>query len=125
MSTIYEQHIIFHSRNTTHFGVLPNANCLGDAHNRSCGDTAMLQLCVENGIVVDAKSKGSGCALSLAAQSILIEHILGKTMTELSHMHVSDMYNLLQIQISPTRSSCALMGYSALRDALKHYEITH
>lgn len=125
MTTIYEQHIILHSRNKTHFGVLPNANCIGNAQNVSCGDKARLQLTIEDGVIVNAKSDASGCALSLAAQSILIENILGKKITDLSTILVSDMYNLLKIQVSPTRSSCALMGYSALKDAIHQYEITH
>lgn len=125
MSTIYEQHIIFHSRNTVHFGNLPEANCIGDAHNISCGDSAKLQLHIQEGVIINAKSSATGCALSLAAQSILIEHILGKHISEVSSMHVGDMYSLLKVHISPTRSSCALMGYSALIDAIKHYEITN
>ena len=47
-------------------------------HNPSCGDDLTLQLNVEDGIIKDAAYTGSGCAISQASASMMIDIIKGE-----------------------------------------------
>lgn len=51
-------------------------------HNPSCGDDLTLQLDVENGVVKDAAYTGSGCAISQASASMMIDIVKGKSVEE-------------------------------------------
>ena len=51
-------------------------------HNPSCGDDLTLQLNVEDGIIKDAAYTGSGCAISQASASMMIDIIKDKSVEE-------------------------------------------
>lgn len=75
---LYQQMILDHSKKPRGFVQNPEGCCL-DAHNPLCGD--QLKLCIEvnDGIVSKITFNGTGCSLSIAAASLLVDQGTGLT----------------------------------------------
>lgn len=115
---IYKQNIIDHYRNPRHFGSLSDATVKADGVNPSCGDMLTLYLRVKEGVVVDVSFEAEGCAISVAAASMLAEKIYGMRLSDTRMLTPGHVYTMLGITISPGRSKCALLAYGALENAL-------
>ena len=101
----------------------------GQGDNPSCGDEGVIcvwsgplpwgragegvEYCIEN-----VKWHGRGCAISQASMSMMSEYIKGKSIKELKLMMPGDVYQMLGIQITPSRVNCALLPYRALENIL-------
>lgn len=86
--------------------------------NRSCGDTVEIDIKLENDKVIDYSFSGSGCAISMAATDMLGELVVGMTRKEVLQIKKEDIYEMLGIEISERRSTCALLSFSALQNKL-------
>ena len=62
---------------------------------------------------------GEGCILSMAAASMLTEHIQGRSLLELKALSDEDMLALVGVELGPVRVKCALLPLRALEAALK------
>lgn len=119
MDDIYLQHILEHYKSPQNKGVLANATHSAQGSNPLCGDDLTIYLTVDNeGKVNKAAFDGDGCAISVAGASMLTEALKGKTRDEVAMMTPGDIYNMLGIQIGPSRVNCALLAYKATNDAL-------
>lgn len=80
--SLYTELIMMHnkSRHNRHSLVQPTVAERG--HNPSCGDDLTLFLTVEDGIVKEAAYEGSGCAISQASLSMMIDLIKGHAAEE-------------------------------------------
>lgn len=67
----------------------------------------------------DIRFKGLGCALSVAAASMLTEKVKGMSLVEVSKISEAEMIDLLEIEVSPTRIKCVQLPLAALRKAMK------
>ena len=76
---LYQEMILDHCKRPRNFGLLEAANRRANGHNPLCGDKVTIALVIENGRVIDARFQGVGCAISIAAASLMIEAIKGKT----------------------------------------------
>lgn len=66
----------------------------------------------------EARFKGDGCAISMAAASLLTELVVG---TDISNLITNEqLISSLQSEIQPARVQCAVLPLTALRDGLKH-----
>jgi nitrogen fixation NifU-like protein len=121
MHSLYQQQIMDHYHFPRHKGVLDGAGCLHSAHaNPSCGDKVAVSVCLENGLIRDAKFDGIGCILSLAAADMLLEKIIGKTLPEVKTITVDDIKKMVGIDVGHTRIKCILLPFDALNDILRH-----
>ncbi len=116
---LYREEILEHSRNPRNKRVIEGATISAPGSNPSCGDSLILYMNIENGLVKDAAFTGEGCALSQASASMLTEHIKGKTTGELKLLVPGDVYSILNVDIGPARAQCVLLSYGALEEALK------
>ena len=82
LEDIYTNLVMEHSANSTHKKELENHTQQMHGHNPSCGDDITVFLKTENGTISDASFLGTGCAISQASTSIMIETIKGKTVKE-------------------------------------------
>ncbi len=118
---IYRQEIIERSRFPRHREEIRNADAQGEVLNELCGDELSLFF------IFDATKKrvekvafaGQGCALMTAAADILCEHLKGKTKEELAYFSADHMLALYGEAPSPSRLKCVLLGYEALRRAVR------
>ncbi len=108
-----------HIHSPYHRGQLNNKTVNQAGRNPFCGDRIEVQLLFDTENEVDeAWHNGNGCITSLAAASILCEHIEGKSAVELAKFTRDDMLALLGIQLTPLRKHCALVAFNALREIL-------
>lgn len=82
IDAMYTEVIMMHNRSAHNKGVLSTATAMERGHNPNCGDDITFFLEVKDGIVADAKYAGSGCAISQASVSIMIDMIKGLTVNE-------------------------------------------
>ena len=92
----------------------------GKGTNPSCGDMGDMYFLIEGNKVKDIRLKKEGCAISLASMVMLSEKLIGKSLEDVKSLTPGDIYNMLGVKISPSRSGCALLSYNALEDFLKN-----
>ena len=118
MSDLYREEILEHYHSPQNFGMLEHPDATSHQTNPFCGDdiSIFLQLRGEN--INDIRFSGKGCAISIAAASILTEFAKNKTKKELTNMTDRHMLDMLEIPISEARKKCALLALSTLKDCL-------
>lgn len=82
MDSLYTELIMSHNRSGHNKHALETANHVERGHNPNCGDDLTLSLFIDEGVVVDAAFSGTGCAISQASMSIMIDMIKGKPVAE-------------------------------------------
>jgi len=113
----YEEILLDHWRHPRNKGRLPDATGSAVEANPLCGDVVRMEVKLENGKVVDARFSGEGCAISLAAASLLTEIVQGKSVADAAAMTDEDLLAALG-GVVRTRLTCALLPLRALRKAL-------
>lgn len=121
MEDIYQEFIIELYKNPLNFGKIQDADFRAEMHNTTCGDIVELFLKVKDGIIVEAKFIGKGCAISQASSSLFTGYLKGKKLAEAEGIKKEQVLSLLKIDLSknPSRMKCALLPLDALRKALK------
>jgi nitrogen fixation protein NifU and related proteins len=76
---LYQAIIVEHSREPRRRGPLPGATHEATIDNPLCGDQVTLRLVVDGPLIRDAAFEGQGCALSLAAASLLASRLAGES----------------------------------------------
>ena len=122
--SLYREQILEHWRTPQNFGKLAHPTHEAFLNNPLCGDEIGIQLNVKNGTVEEVRFHGTGCAISIAATSMLTEIILGKKFDALKKIKKEDVFDLLGVVPSPSRTKCALLGLSTFRRALQIFEQT-
>ena len=89
----------------------------GGAHSKICGDFVRFEFAVADGTVLQAWHTSSGCLVCQTGASLLSEFAEGRTLEELKAHSPQDHLNLFGMQLTPLRQRCALVSYTALRDA--------
>lgn len=115
---IYREEILDHYKNPRNFGPVEKFRLKAMERNASCGDVMEMGLEVKNGVVEEIKFTGVGCAVSMAAASMLTELVKGKKLTEVKRLTEKDVYRKLGIKISLGRQKCAQLGLVTLKKAI-------
>ena len=116
---LYRDEILDHYKNPHNFGGLENPTAEHEEYNPLCGDQMKLQIKVSEGKVTEAGFTGEGCAISVAAASILTDYIKGKSLDELRKLDAKGDLKILNMEdISPARLKCALLSFEALKKLL-------
>ncbi len=115
---MYQEIILDYFRNPRNKGVIEGTHAHAHDVNTSCGDEMTITLAVDNDTITDAKFDGSGCAISLAAASMLAESLVGKTVKQAATMDKQEVLTMLNVPISGMRLKCALLGYKVMKMAL-------
>lgn len=118
MPVLYSDLLLDHFRHPRNYGSLEAPDVSHEAFNPLCGDRIRIEVRLDNGIISAARFKGDGCAISIAAASLLTELVINQAISEL----ISDdqLISALQSDIQPARIQCALLPLTALRDGLGH-----
>ncbi len=83
LKKLYKEVILQHHKNPVNFQKMESASFTLEANNPLCGDRYTLYLKIDdNNIISNAYFHGFGCAISKASTSILVENLIGKTITE-------------------------------------------
>lgn len=138
LESIYTDIILEHSQSDHNRKHLDCANCIERGHNPSCGDDIVIELIIKNGTVVDAAFTGSGCAISQASTSMMIDLINGKSVEEATVLAdtflgmikkiieedsdleiLEDAIAFKNISNMPARVKCAVLAWHTLKEAIK------
>lgn len=137
LSQIYTELIMEHSQSTHNRRHLEGANCSERGHNPSCGDDIKLELKFDGSLIEEAAFTGSGCAISQASTSMMIDIISGKSKEEALELvetfismikreitddeeleKLEDAIVLKNISNMPARVKCAVLAWHTLKEAI-------
>lgn len=127
--TLYSDTLLDHFRNPHNYGSLPSPDVVYEEFNPLCGDRIRIELEISGNRIAAARFVGDGCAISIAAASLLTELILGADIDQgevISGVETQDIASLLlsslKSDIKPSRMKCALLPLEALRSCVKIYK---
>jgi nitrogen fixation NifU-like protein len=126
-----------HSQSTHNRRFLECADCSERGHNPSCGDDIVLELKFQGDTIEEAAFTGSGCAISQASTSMMIDLITGKDKEEALQLvetfigmikreiteeeeleKLEDAMVLKNISNMPARVKCAVLAWHTLKEAI-------
>jgi nitrogen fixation protein NifU and related proteins len=119
MSQLYTEIIRDAYRNPQHRGRIPDATYSHEDENPLCGDVIRVDVRVENGVIVEARFDGRGCAISQASAELLLDRLEDQSMDAVAELRTEDVLEELGIpSISPARLKCALLPLAVLKGAM-------
>jgi len=138
LNSVYTDLIMHHNNKKENKGELKDPDLSEHGHNPNCGDDITLDLKIEDDIIKEAVFHGSGCAISQASTSIMIDLIKGKSVKEALELvetfikmikkeiddkeklkKLKDARALQNISNMPARVKCAVLSWHTLKEALK------
>ncbi|MBI4050534.1 MAG: iron-sulfur cluster assembly scaffold protein [Candidatus Doudnabacteria bacterium] len=114
----YSKFVLDHYRNPRNFGILEKPTHRAYELNPLCGDEITVYLKIKNNLLQDIKYRAQGCALSIAAASVLSESIKNKPIIEIERLAGKDIEELLGIKVSPARKQCTALALNAVKKTL-------
>jgi nitrogen fixation protein NifU and related proteins len=111
---LYQEKLLDHYKHPRHHGSLEHPTFSVEEYNPSCGDRVIVQGIIDNDILQQARFTGTGCVISQAATSILLDTVVGQPIDVISNLTHNDILKLIGIALGPTRIRCALLGLEAL-----------
>ena len=120
------QILLDHCERPRHRGALEDADVAMPGGNPGCGDvvTVYLKGAGDNEHIEDVSYEGEGCTISMAASSMLLEHVHDGdlTMEQVLEMDYNEMIEQLGRQIVASRPKCATLGLGTLKAAIRKYQ---
>jgi nitrogen fixation NifU-like protein len=134
---MYQEIILDHYRAKHHSGLRDPYEAEVHHVNPSCGDEVTLRVHLDGGTVEDVSYEGLGCSISQASTSVMSDLVIGKPVDDGLDLH-QEFLTLMQskgtlepdeerledgiafagVSKFPARVKCALLGWSAFKDAV-------
>ena len=134
---LYQEIILDHYRAKHHSGLRDPYEAEVHHVNPSCGDEVTLRVHLDGGSVTDVSYEGVGCSISQASTSVMSDLVIGKPVDQGLDLH-QEFLTLMQskgtlepdedrledgiafagVSKFPARVKCALLGWSAFKDAV-------
>ncbi len=137
VNQLYQEIILDHYREKHHAGLRTPFEAEVHHVNPSCGDELTLRVHLDGTTIDDVSYDAVGCSISQASTSVMSDLIIGRDIAdsmalfeEFRHMmhgqgtvepdedRLEDGIAFAGVAQFPARVKCALLGWSALRDAL-------
>jgi nitrogen fixation protein NifU and related proteins len=118
MEQMYRENILDHYKHPHNYGTLDDAITHKES-NPLCGDEIEVFMHIVTNKITEIKFQGYGCAISIAAMSILSDYVKGKTVEEVWKIVPEEIIDLLGIDVGVVRSNCALLGLKAVQKNLE------
>jgi nitrogen fixation NifU-like protein len=136
LDDLYQEIILDHYRTKHHSGLREPYDVEVHHVNPSCGDEVRLRLRLTGDVIDDVSYEAVGCSISQASTSVMTDLVIGRPVAEGLALH-EEFLALMQSQGSvepdeerledavafagvarfPARVKCALLGWSAFKDA--------
>lgn len=133
---MYQEIILDHYREKHHSGLREPYGAQVTHVNPSCGDEVMLRVALDGDRITDVSYEGVGCSISQASTSVMSDLVIGRTVDEALALHedftemmhsrgemepdedrLEDAIAFIGVAKFPARVKCALLGWSAFKDA--------
>ncbi len=115
---LFTPRVIDHWRRPRNFRRLPAPDVVHEAVSAVCGDRIRLELRLEGERVAEAAFRGDGCALAIAAASMLTELLPGRSLAEAAAIPDRALLDSFDRSLPDNRRPCVLLPLVALRAAL-------
>ena len=141
LKEIYTELIMEHNQSKHNKGPLEAADQSVRGHNPNCGDDLTVHLKIVEGIIEDITYEGTGCAISEASASIMIDLLKGEPTAkakeklslffgmikdqvpeEVAEEELLDASILSNIRHMPARVKCAVLAWHALEQGISKAE---
>ncbi len=145
LESMYQEIILDHYRDPHGRGLREPFE--GESHqvNPTCGDEVTVRVHLDDGVVQDVSYEGLGCSISQASQSVMHDLVVGKpvpaalavgddflfliqskgdqAVADSLEESLEDAVAFVGVGRYPARVKCALLGWMALKDALRQVRI--
>ncbi len=115
---LYRENLLDHYKHPRNYGVLTRYTKKNKIHNPLCGDEVELFVIITGNTISDVRFRGHGCAISMAAASMLTEKIKHLTVLEVSSLTTKDLFKMLGVSVSGSRVRCATLALLCLKGGL-------
>jgi nitrogen fixation protein NifU and related proteins len=122
---MYREHLLDHYKHPKNFGHLNDPDIENEEDNPLCGDVVGIEIQLDETThqsISTIKFQGHGCAISVAAASMLTEFLEGKTLDQAAAFTREEMLELLGAEITAMRMKCALLAWNVLQNGLIKYK---
>lgn len=117
---LYRDAIIQLYKNPLNKRPIPHADASGIGTNPMCGDRLRVYAKIgPGGKISDISFEGEGCAIFIAAASLLTEEAKGKSLEEISQWGTLHVFEWLGTELGPSRVKCGVLPLETLQEALK------
>jgi len=136
VEAMYQEIILDHYREKHHSGLREPFGAQVHHVNPTCGDEVTLRVALAGDTVADVSYAGVGCSISQASTSVMADLVIGRSVadglalheefTRLMHSRgaiepdedsLGDAIAFAGVSKFPARVKCALLGWSAFKDA--------
>ncbi len=136
VEAMYQEIILDHYKAKHHAGLREPYGAQVTHVNPSCGDEVLLRVALDGDVVTDVSYDGVGCSISQASTSVMSDLVIGRTVPEALQLHeeftemmhsrgeiepdedrLEDAIAFIGVARFPARVKCALLGWSAFKDA--------
>ena len=137
LDELYQTIILDHYREKHHSGLREPYEAEVHHVNPSCGDELTLRVHLDGDTIADMSYDGEGCSISQASTSVLGDLVIGQDIDHFSGLYddflemmhskgeitpdedrFEDAIAFAGVSKFPARVKCALLAWSALRDAV-------
>jgi SUF system NifU family Fe-S assembly protein len=139
LNDIYSRRILELAASIPHLGRLSDADASATAHSKICGSTVTVDVKVEGDVVTAFAHDVKACALGQASSSIMGQHVIGSTVSELREIRETatrilkengeppqgkweDLKVLEPLRDYKARHASILLTFNAVVDALDRIE---
>lgn len=117
---LYKEYILELYRNPQHAGRLNNPDVTYTEYNPSCGDEITVDLKIDaSGKITEIKHSGQGCAIAIAAMSLMSGVVNGKDKAAVLALSFEDVQHELGVSVGYTRKKCAMLGLRTIQHAIR------
>ncbi|MEA4942954.1 MAG: SUF system NifU family Fe-S cluster assembly protein [Propionicimonas sp.] len=137
VEAMYQEIILEHYREKHHSGLREPFGAQVHHVNPTCGDEVTLRVTLDGDLVTDVSYEGVGCSISQASTSVMSDLVIGRSVTDALALHeeftelmhsrgeiepdeetLEDAIAFAGVAKFPARVKCALLGWSAFKDAV-------
>jgi nitrogen fixation NifU-like protein len=116
MDDLYRDIILDAYKNPRNRGHLEAPEAWYEDENPLCGDVVRIELRIRDGMIVDARFSGHGCAISQASADLLLERVKGQPLEVVRDLTREDVFAELGVQsLTSARVKCALLPLKVLK----------
>ena len=142
LDELYQTIILDHYREKHHSGLREPYEVEVHHVNPSCGDELTLRVHLDGDTIADMSYDGEGCSISQASTSVLGDLVIGQDIDHFSGLYdeflemmhskgaitpdedrFEDAIAFAGVSKFPARVKCALLAWSALRDAVSQASV--
>lgn len=120
LRALYQEVIIDHGRHPRNFKRLAHPSATHEGYNPLCGDHLTLYLQIDNNTIIDASFEGEGCAISMAACSLMTERIKNSSIAEAQKLFAA--FHALVTEPAPAEA-CEYLGKLAVLGGVRDFPV--